>query len=260
MTLEYAPRGLVGVLTPQANTTVEPEMQALWPAGVSMITARMTSQRPTIEERLVDYYQRLDEAAGQFGNAPLQVLAAACTGSSYLIGPAQEDTLFGELSARLGLPVTNSALAVVAALRALGVRRVGLVSPYPSSLTERSVAYWRSRNLEVLRVAVTEAVSAPAFHPIYALTAEATRRAIQTLRGTPGLEAVVLLGTGTPTLAAMASEPTVDGAPVFSCNLALAWHSVALLTPRQPPAGSDLLALVQDPHWRETLARRLQAP
>jgi maleate isomerase len=259
VTLEYAARGLVGVLTPQANTTVEPELHALWPAGVAMIAARMTSARPTIEERLIDYYQRLDETVQQFGNAPLRVLASACTGSSYLIGAEREDALFGTLSQRLGIPVTNSALAVVAALQALGARRVGLVSPYPANLTERSVAYWRSRGLEVLQVAATEAPPGEAFHPIYALSADATAQAIGTLQGTAGLQAVVLLGTGTPTLGAVANHPQVDGVPVFSCNMALAWHSVALMAAGQPPQAADLLAMVRGEGWRDTLLRRQAA-
>ena len=57
--LEYAKRGLIGVLTPQANTTVEPEFTILWPAGVAMLNARLTSPKKTIEERLVDYTSQI---------------------------------------------------------------------------------------------------------------------------------------------------------------------------------------------------------
>ena len=37
--LEYSKNGLVGVLTPQANTTVEPEFRVLCPKNVGMINA-----------------------------------------------------------------------------------------------------------------------------------------------------------------------------------------------------------------------------
>ena len=48
MSLEYAPRGLVGMLTPQANTTVEPEFNMLWPPGVAMINARLMSDKASM--------------------------------------------------------------------------------------------------------------------------------------------------------------------------------------------------------------------
>src|SRR5262245_30062211 len=54
MSLEYAPRGLVGVLTPQANTTVEPELNLLWPPGVAMINARLVSDKNSMSARLID--------------------------------------------------------------------------------------------------------------------------------------------------------------------------------------------------------------
>ena len=56
MSLEYAPRGLVGMLTPQANTTVEPEFNILWPRGVAMINARLMSGKASMTDRLVDYF------------------------------------------------------------------------------------------------------------------------------------------------------------------------------------------------------------
>ncbi len=88
MSLAYARAGLLGVLTPQANTTVEPEFSILLPPATAMLTARLTSARPVLNDRLVDYVAGLDETCAQFANAPLGAIAFACTGSSYLGGPA----------------------------------------------------------------------------------------------------------------------------------------------------------------------------
>ncbi|MGA0179314.1 MAG: hypothetical protein ACO3IC_10250, partial [Burkholderiaceae bacterium] len=57
MTLAYAAKGLVGLLTPQGNTTVEPECAMLWPPGFGHINARLVSQEPSIAPRLRDYYR-----------------------------------------------------------------------------------------------------------------------------------------------------------------------------------------------------------
>ena len=83
MSIEYAPLGLIGLLTPQANTTVEPEAWALLPTGYSLINARLVSQASCMNQRLLDYFDQLEISLLQFGNAPLSVLALACTGSSF---------------------------------------------------------------------------------------------------------------------------------------------------------------------------------
>ena len=46
MSVQYAPNGLIGLLTPQANTTAEIEFAALMPRGVAALVARMTSACP----------------------------------------------------------------------------------------------------------------------------------------------------------------------------------------------------------------------
>ena len=89
MSLAYAPRGLVGVLTPQANTTVEPELAILTPPGHAFVTARLTSGGSTIPERLRDYLESYPDAVRQFANAPVSAVGFACTGASYLAGTAR---------------------------------------------------------------------------------------------------------------------------------------------------------------------------
>lgn len=257
MTLAYAPRGLVGVLTPQANTTVEPELGILAPAGVGLVAARLTSADPSMDRRLLDYFDGIGSTIRQFANMPLASVGFACTGASYLVGPDREDRAIGELSASLGFPVLTSALAIVAALEALGARRIGLVSPYPEALTQASVGYWTARGLAVGQVArvadhqaseATPGGAAPVFHPIYSMTGDAASRALASI-DRDGVDAVVMLGTGLPTLGAILDASGTGRAPVMSCNLALAWACVAPIECHGHSAGS-LLRWIAGDDWR----------
>ena len=99
--LEYGPRGLIGALTPQANTTVEPEFAVMWPPGYAMITARLTSPHDAMEDRHRDYWATIELSLDQFANAPLSAVAFAVTGPSYLVGKDEEDALVAADGTRL---------------------------------------------------------------------------------------------------------------------------------------------------------------
>jgi maleate cis-trans isomerase len=257
MAVEYAPRGLLGVLTPQANTTVEPEFAALLPPGIAMLNARMTSDKPTIVARLLDYLASLDVWAGGFANAPVGALAFACTGASYYAGVAEEDAAVARISAARGVPFVTAATAVRDAFAALGARRIGLVSPYPNDLTDAAIGYWQARGFEVVRVAGS--VPGPdGFHPIYAMTGEAAHAALLGL-DPAGLDGIAMLGTGMPTLAPILRTPFLGGVPVISCMLALAWRSVCALD-GVPPDRDSLLAWVRGEGWGARHRARLAPP
>lgn len=247
MSLEYAPRGLVGVLTPQANTTVEPEFAILWPPGVAMINARLTSPKPTIEERLLDYLRDLPGAVSQFANAPIGAVAFACTGASYYAGPAEEDAIVARMEAARGVPVITAGRAVRDALAALGARRIGLVSPYPDGLTRAGIGYWEACGFEVVRVSGSE-MKEGVFHPIYAMDGAGAQAALEAL-DPAGLDAVVMLGTGMPTLRPILAHPHLGGAPVLSCMLALAWRTVEALEVGAADAAS-LEGWIEGRDWR----------
>src|SRR5215510_12939205 len=250
MSLEYARRGLVGMLTPQANTTVEPEFNLLWPPGVAMINARLMSDKDTISARLVDYFANYGASLRQFANAPVGVVGAACTGASYLAGREREASVVRDLTMQNGYPFITAALAVVDALAVLQARRIGLVSPYPDDLNRASVAYWQSHDLEVIEVAsVFNAESA--VHPIYSLAGSSASAALRSLEGKP-IDAIVMLGTGMPTLGPIASAIGWAGPPVMSCNLCLAWRAVEALD-RQPPRASTLQAWLRGDGWVDRL-------
>ncbi len=221
---DYGAAGLLGVLTPQANTTVEPEFWALLPPGWSLINARLVSGKGTIEERLVDYTTQFGSTAARFANAPVNAIAAACTGASYLIGAEAEARIVDEVEAARGVPFVTAALASVAMLRAMGARRIALLTPYPESLNAHSTPYWEGHGFQVI-AKTGPALESAKFHPIYAMAGEAVLASYRDLSGS-GADAILMLGTGMATLAPILAGRAEGLAPALSCNLALAWAAV----------------------------------
>ncbi|MDB5508117.1 MAG: Asp/Glu racemase [Hyphomicrobiales bacterium] len=250
MSVEYARNGLVGVLTPQANTTVEPEFTILWPAGVAMINARLMSPKDTLAARLLDYFHQLDRAVEQFHNAPVGAIALACTGASYLAGAAVEQAAIDRLSAKTGVPFLTAGRSVELALKALGAKRIALVSPYPPSLTDEAIVYWKDLGFETV-AAVHVGTIGEHFHPIYSIRAGGATEGLDKLEDA-GFDAVVMLGTGMPTLQPILERPDVRGAPVLSCMLCLGWAAAQTVTSGAFDRGS-LLHWVSGAHWRARL-------
>ena len=221
MEREYGPGGWIGVGVPQANPTVEAEVRRLLPPDAELLTSRLVSRAPTSVERLIDYFDGLDRTLDSYDVLLPDVYGFACTGSSYLVGAEREAEIVAEAEARLGCPFVTAAQAILDALAALAVERVALLAPYPADIVEAGVAFWRAAGLSVVQVMTID------------LGSQDTRR-IYGLRSADALaalddgvsdeaEALLMSGTGMPTLAALAPAADRIGRPVLSSNYCLAW-------------------------------------
>ncbi|MFK7752323.1 MAG: hypothetical protein AB8B51_07215 [Sedimentitalea sp.] len=208
-------------MVPQANTTVEPEFWAMMPPGWSVLSARLVSGKTDVHARLLDYGTQFAATADQFADAPIDVLAAACSGASYLMGAAQERDVVAEVERQKRVPFITSALASVAALRQLGARDIALLSPYPQSLTKASRGYWQAHGFRLVGEAAPQPVKDEG-HPIYTMTPASVLAAYHALSDKRP-DAVLMLGTGMATLEALRAGQKLGLAPAVSCNLALAW-------------------------------------
>jgi len=129
MDLDLGEKGLVGLLTPRENPTVEPEMSVLLPPDTAFLTARMQSGAGEMNARLVDYARDWPRWLDAFGQVPLDAVGFACTGTSYLLGPDDPALPAEIVHTGRTLPVLTAAGAVEAALRQLGARSLAVVSP-----------------------------------------------------------------------------------------------------------------------------------
>lgn len=232
---DYGPRARVGVATPQANPTVEPELRALVPEVVGVYATRLVHPAPRVEERLDHYVRHMPEAIASFGVLRLAAFGFGCTGSSYRVGPALEDRLTAEASAATGgLQVVTAAQAIRHALAALGLRRVALVSPYPEGLSEAGYRYWAECGIElVARQRVEPSLSDT--HRIYELTSDDALDALRRIDRS-GAEALLATGTGMPTLRALRRLRGELDLPALSSNLCLAWALTRAAAPELAPA------------------------
>ena len=86
------------------------------------------------------------------------------------------------------------------------------------------------------------------FHPIYSLSSRAAHEALDEIVD-PDLDAIVMLGTGMPTLAPIARTPFQGRTPVLSCMFCLVWAGVTLLDDA-PPTAASLKHWLTGDWWR----------
>jgi maleate isomerase len=216
---EYGSRGIIGLGVPQANPTIEQEAFALRPAGLSLVTTRLTSSAPDLEKRLLDYLHETPHYAGRYDDLAIDAFGIACTGSSYLLGPDEDAALARRFSDELGYPVVTAAVAIRESLTLLNATRIAIVSPYPDWLGEKALAFWRAAGFEIGGYEQVE-LKGENVHAIYELSSsDALARARRLDAGK--LDAIVFTGTGMPSLGALLPLQQETGLPVMSSNLCL---------------------------------------
>lgn len=234
---EYGRAGLYGLLTPQGNPTAEPEMRILLPPQSSLLCGRLTSHGDDLRRRLKEYFERLSTFIDQFGDIAFDAVGFACTGSSYGLEAQEERIQLARIETRKGYPVVTAAGAVEQALNSLAIQAIALVSPYPSWLTDACRAHWERRGVRV--TATLQLPPASPARPIYAHTTPALLERMDRF-DTHGAEAVLLTGTGMPSLRALQPLEATCGVPILSSNLCLAWALARIMGIAQPGPESRL--------------------
>lgn len=206
-----------GVLIPSTNTTCEIEYNRLLPPTLQVHTGRLgkggdTPFSPNLDAD-VAYQARL------LGTARVEVVALAQTSAS-LFDDDYDARICRLMTQGAGVPALTSAQAIGAAVRALGCRRIALVSPYSADAIGRAKRYYETRyGLEVVAM---EGFGATDAYAIGGLGADnATEAFIRIDR--PDIEVLVVPGGNFPTMRHIATWERQFGKPVITTNQAALW-------------------------------------
>jgi maleate isomerase len=221
-------RAKVGVVVPSTNTTMEPELYLMAPPGVTFHGARMLVGRPAVgsaaEARAFVEGMRaaLDDAVRQVATLEPDHVLIGMSALSFMDGVEGHRRLKEALRDATAAAITTAAEAADAALRAYGVRRIGLLSPHPPLMDAHYHRFFAEagyqvvafRRIEVASSLAIAGVDEPTIRPMLVELAEA------------GVEAIVQVGTDLA-MARLADEAERWlGTPVVAINAAMLWHAL----------------------------------
>jgi maleate cis-trans isomerase len=227
-----------GVLIPSTNTTVEIECRLL-PATYQAHVGRLKSSgagsfSPSRDED-IDYQSHL------LGTARVEMVILAQTSAS-LHADDYDDVVTKRMSAGAGVPAVTSAQAVGRAVRALGARRIAIVSPYSPAVNDRAARYFEKRY--GLATVALEGFGATDAYAIGKLGPQNARDAFARI-DRPEIEVFVVPGGNFPTMPSVAAWEREFRKPVVTTNQASIWAMLrAFDAADRLPAFGRLLAEV----------------
>lgn len=212
-----------GVLIPSTNTTVEMECRLLPPAyqahagRLLSSTPGQTFSPPRDDD--VDYQSRL------LGTAKVELVILAQTSAS-VFADDYDEVVTRRMSAGAGVPAITSAQALGRAVRALGARRIAVVSPYSEAVNQRAAHLFESKHgLETIAI---EGFGATDSYAIGHLGPENARDAFARIE-CPEIEVFVVPGGNFPTMNSIAQWEREFGKPVVTTNQASLWAMLVML-------------------------------
>ncbi|EHH07198.1 maleate cis-trans isomerase family protein [Mesorhizobium amorphae] len=236
-----ASRAAIGLAILATDQTLEHEFRALVRIpGVAFYEARVFNDNDVTPNTLRAIGPRIAPCVDLIlPSIPLDVVGFGCTSATMMLG---EEAVFAEIrKARPGVACTTPVTGALAAFKALGVKGIGLLTPYSPKINEGLVAYFTGRGLDIAAVATFDRRDDREAARISLASIEA---AAEKMAAVPGVEAIFISCTSLRVAEAVAGLEQRIGIPVTSSNHAMAWHCLRLAgIDDVVPAGGRLFGL-----------------
>jgi maleate isomerase len=215
----------IGLAALAGNQVTEHEFRRILSIeGVDFYTSRVADSVSINPETLRETEKHLADAVSLIlPGLPLDVVAFTCTSASIVNG---EEQIFRRIrEVRAGVHCTTPITAALAAMSALGLKRVALLTPYVAEINAMMRDYIDARGFSV---PVVGSFNNGNDHEVARIATSSVCTAVRELVRDEPVDGV-FVSCGSLRLADAAADLERDiGRPVFSSNLAMAWHCLRL--------------------------------
>ena len=214
-----------GLIVLQSDETIEHDMRRLLlRQGAALYISRVPSGAEVTTETLGEMSGALTGAASLFPEpVSFDVVGYGCTSATSVIG---SDKVAEMISKGCKTPhVTEPVNALLAACRALKVRKIAFLSPYIEEVSATLRSVLKDNGLEIVTFGTFNEASES---KVARITPNSIRQAALGLVKGSNAEAVFLSCTNLQTLDIIQDIEDVTGITALSSNLVLGWHMLKL--------------------------------
>ncbi len=221
---DAAGKTALGLIVLQADETIETEFRRLFGGlDLALYHTRIPSAETVTPETLVRMEQEIAASAAMLPvSADLSVIGYGCTSGATIIGADRVAERVNSI--RPGAAVTDPLTAVKAACRALGARRLAMITPY---IVDVSAAMRDNLRQSGIDVPLLATFGQEEERVVARITSRSVLAAIEVAAEAP-CDALFLSCTNLPTLDILEAAETSLGKPLITSNQALAWHMLRL--------------------------------
>lgn len=143
----------VGVLFPSHNPTVEPDFHRAMPRDVIVLGERMWMPPDRLPgEPDLETNADLERASRYVARSRPELIVYACTGGSFTGGPDVARQICDRIKKETGVSAFTTATALVEGAKAMGLKRVSVMSPYSDSTNTHLKAHLEYHGITVLNI------------------------------------------------------------------------------------------------------------
>ena len=210
------PRARIGLIIPSVNRMTEPQFNHYAPEGLGIHVARgrVAGQPGKTVAELTD---EIAHAAGTLADAGPDLIVFHCTNTSMKEGADGEARIINLIEKTTGIEALSTSSLVKDALRALGLKKLVLLSPYMSNAP--IISYLNAAGFTVVKDVALKCATAADFEAV------TPQRWLELARenDTPEADGIFLSCTNTTQIEAVTAIEEALGKPVVNSNQAVLW-------------------------------------
>lgn len=145
-------RARIGIMIPSADHVQELDAFNIVPDGVSVHFTRMQQIQPSTIETIKEMANDLEKCTRLLKAVDPDVIVFGCTAGSFVGGPRYDKNMIRRIIKVSGKKATTTATSVIAALKALKLKRISVLAPYMHSGIEKLKIFLEGNGIEVLKI------------------------------------------------------------------------------------------------------------
>ena len=222
------PRARLGLIIPSSNRLSEPQIRHFAPPGLGVHVTRLRMTGPW-HRPISALHDDIKVAAGALADSKCDAIVFHCTGGAMEEGPETEARVVELIAQETGAVALATGAAIVAALKALALRRLVLMTPYRQSVNDAERAYLGELGFEVVHDVALNLSGGNEY--IHVEPARWMELSLEATAAHPA-DGLFLSCTNTTQIEIIADFERATGIPCVNSNQAVLWAVTRALAPK----------------------------